>query len=186
MTEESVRIILRDDATPDDVDDALFALGCRMINVVIATEHHPGQMIFATSDRAGVIHLVQDGRLGVRYLAGQGVSASWGLAKLAQSLPCWEVDAILSLQSSDDANTRSRAPSLAVFAGPDIAESVLRAALADPSSIVRNAALLALSYSPTAELGVDLQRLAADDPDEMVRFQAQKLVEALFSTRSTP
>jgi hypothetical protein len=172
-------VLLRDEATADTVDDALHGAGCRLVNVVPATAVHPEQMIFATSDRRGVVHLVGDGRLGVRYLEGRGGSAAADLAAMARALPAWEPAAVRTLAASGDEADRARAVGLAALGGDDAeAEAALAAALGDGSAAVRAAGLVACAYRPGARVGGAVRRLALEDPEPLVRLHAAALAAA--------
>jgi hypothetical protein len=58
-----IRVVPRDSVSRDDIDDAAFALGFLLVNIVPRSELHPAQVVYVTPDRRGSVHLVEDGGL---------------------------------------------------------------------------------------------------------------------------
>ena len=68
-------MVLRQNATRDDVDDAVLRCGWQLTNVLPASAEQPRQLIYATRD-GRTVYLIDDVRLGVRYLAMTGEGAA--------------------------------------------------------------------------------------------------------------
>ncbi len=185
MTEPIQRVVLRDTVTRDEIDDAVSACGCRLINIVPPSESHPGQIFYATSDRTEVFVLVEDGRLGAIYFTGQGKSSQHDLKDLAGRLACYGLDQIekmLSRPEDEDAFTRALGFTVlcASEGSDDRRIAAFRTAFEHPSSQVRHAALVAISYAPAEALRPDVAHLAASDEEPMVRVLAERILESLF------
>jgi hypothetical protein len=188
-SETATRFVLRDEVGRDEVDDALFERGCTLINVVAPSQSHPGQMIYATRDRRGVVYVIEDAVLGVTYLSGAGEVAVAELAALTERLPSWrgngDVAALLAT-ARDDGSIGSGPGKilgvLALTAGSepgDARVAVFADALAHSSAEVRLAALVALLYAstPWSALRDLVAQLASGDADAFVRLHAGRVLE---------
>ena len=182
MHESIQRVILQETLSRDEIDDALSACGCKLVNIVPPSESHPGQMLYASSDRAAVVALVEDGRLGVLYLTGQGESAQHDLQALSTRLACYDeerIDELLSRPEDEGSFTRGLGlMALCAFDPPRV--EVFRTAFAHPSASVRHTALIVASYAPAQELRPDIAELAAGDEEPMVRILAERVLESFF------
>ncbi len=185
MSETPPRVILGEGATRDHIDDAMAERGCRLTNVVPPSSSHPGQLIFTTGDRQGTLFVVEDTRLGLVYLTGQGDGLAQELNALRERLPSYD-DTALSAQLArpDDEAAYARAlGAVALMAGPEPTDAQLeavRGGLGHSSAAVRSAALVAITYAPWPALGARIAELATGDPDATVRANAARLLEALY------
>lgn len=175
------KVILRESVTGDDVDDAMEELGCRLINVIPSAQSHPGQSIYATRDRQRFLYLVEDGMLGLSYFTGSGEEIGAELDEIGKLLDCdgeGVLDELL-LHGHEDASL-ARALSILVLTveapnGEHL--SFFKESLEHSSNVVRNAALVALTYVLWPSLRGQVERLAKSDDDDMVRLNAQRVLE---------
>jgi hypothetical protein len=70
------RIVLAEGTTRDAIDDAAYAGGWMLLNILPAGEQHPAQRIFLAPDRQCFLHFVEDARLGPPYAVVQGADAA--------------------------------------------------------------------------------------------------------------
>jgi hypothetical protein len=182
--EAVVRLVVRDGGDRDELDDALAACGCALVNVVAPSPSHPGQMIYASRDRRGFVHLVDDAVLGATYLTSSGEGAAADLEALRASVAVYGDDDMAPLVAAarDDAGVCRALGVLALTAGRDPGDVRLDAfagALGHESAGVRTAALVALSYAPWPGLRGHVERLATGDVDPLVRLQAARVLQML-------
>lgn len=179
------RVVLTDRVSRDDIDDAMVRCGCRLTNVYPGSATHPGQVVFATRDRQSLLYLVEDGRLGVLYVAGTGPTIDGALDEVRAQLAHHDERDIETLTSdpSDEARyARGLALTVLTAAEPPSAEQlqVLERGLTTPVAAIRQAALVAVTYAPWPQLERAVQQLANGDPDLVVRANAERLLVTLY------
>lgn len=179
------RVVLADQVSRDDIDDAMVRCGCRLTNVYSGSATHPGQVVFATRDRQSLLYLVEDGRLGVLYVTGTGPTIDGALDEVRTELAHHDEQDIetLTADPSDDARY-ARGLAVAVLTAtqpPSAAQvQVLERGLTAPVAAVRQAALVAVTYAPWPALEGAVQQLASGDPDLVVRANAERLLGTLY------
>lgn len=184
MNEPTGRVALRDTVTRDDIDDAAAACGWQLTNIIPPTETHPGQFIYASGDRRSLIYLVEDGRLGVCYVAVAGSTAGSVLDEVRAKLSCYTDDEIYELldQPADD-TALARAYGLLVLGTTEPGErfcQALAGGLWHDSLLVRRAALTALTYAPLPPLKPHVARLAAEEQDAVLAATAKEVLQRMF------
>jgi hypothetical protein len=185
MSEPHSRVVLSETVTRDAIDDAMHRCGWQLTNVVPPTGIHPGQLIFAVPQPETILYLVQDGRLGVVYVAALGQGAEALLAQVRFELPCCDVDSWGDLTDDpSDLDRFRRGMAILALASPGpTAERVDCAvqALAHADSRVRTAALTAVSYAPWPELRPALEAVRDHDSVEELRSGASQLLDKMTS-----
>jgi hypothetical protein len=139
------------------------------------------------------LHLIEDPVSLNDYVMARGYDkgAVDALAQLAEGqLDVWKQDELL--QAIDDAADEIEKARTVIRAGvgaPDefdeLFYAAITAAMADPSSAVREAALYATAYSPYAQYRGALEKVANTDRDENRRNDAQLLLES-FGDQGVP
>lgn len=187
MSDSISRLLLDREVSRDDVDDAVVALGLKLINVVPESSTHPNQLIYATPDRRGMVHLIQDGHIGVAYFTGFGTSAEQCIESLAASLGHYDgamIDELLA--ETDRTDELILGLSLAALASPgSLDENRRRAferALENSDETIRTAAITAITYTSWLEL-LPLLENAARSSSGVLQLHAQQAIE-LFTARS--
>lgn len=82
-----IRLFLRESVSRDVIDDASFALGLQLLNIVPATAAHPAQHIYTARDRATRVHLIEDERLGAPCFVIMGPAEEACASALSAALP---------------------------------------------------------------------------------------------------
>lgn len=180
--EQTIKVILKDGVTQDDIDDMMDDIGCRLVNVVPPSPSLPGQMIYTTRDRQRVVYLVEDVQLGLNYFTGVGGDSVDDLEELRERLPCLHRDDLDELLADgDEESKRVRALSImAISVTGEPSEdhlSFFRDSLEHRSVTVRFAALVALAYVRWSTLRYSVEQIASSDEDGMIRLHAQRVLE---------
>ena len=68
----SLRLVLHESVTRDDLDDAMVRNGWRLANIVSGGETEPTQLLYLTADRQNLLQLVDDPRINTLYILAQG------------------------------------------------------------------------------------------------------------------
>ncbi len=185
MTDQPSRIVLSETVTRDAIDDAMHRCGWQLTNVVPPTGLHPGQLIFAAAEPETILYLVQDGRLGVIYVAALGQGAEAVLSQVRFELPCCDVDSWGELvdDPSDLERFRRGLAIMALTAPGPSPERVARfvRALSHADSRVRRAALTAASYAVWPDLRSALEAVRDHDPIDELRSGAAQLIDEISS-----
>lgn len=158
------------------------AIDSKLVNVVPPSATHPAQMIFASGDRRSYLHLIADERLGVTYIASDATDA---VEALGERLEHYSDEAIAEeLEGARDEARLARALGLLALsvAGDPREDQVdgMRRGIGHPSSQVRLAALVAITYAPWPQLQPDLEGLLASEPDPMVQAHGTAALELVL------
>jgi hypothetical protein len=172
--------VLRASVSRDQIDDALHRGGWHLSNVVPAAERQPAQMMFMSGDGARLLHLVDDSRLGLAYVAASGAAPEAAIAALAEDLDGFETtsgEQLASLLASAGADLAALARAvgvLALTADPSSAGALqaFESCLRHPDERVRALALNAVAYAPWPGLVETIADLARSDPSPPLRAAA--------------
>ena len=179
------RVALNENVTRDDIDDAMFEGGFQLTDIVPAGDSHPYQMIYASADRSGLLYLIEDARLGLRYVQAVGGSQAQTLSFICDHLAvCTRESIALQLASPDDLGAHARALyGLALTTLPQTEDEdakTIESALSHASPLIRRAALIAVSYAPLPALRAPLARVAMSDPDVAIRAAAAEIASSVL------
>ena len=187
MDQASVsRVVLRDEVSRDDIDDAMHECGWQLTNIMPPQAHQPGQIIFTTPAADGFFHLVEDGRLGLLYFVGSGEAAEACLTQAREQLSCYlpgEHEQLLA--DPDQLERYRRGLALMVLTQPTVDRTALERAFAHQDASVRAAALTALTYAPQPQLRPVVEAMRDDDPQAQLRTSAAQVLAALYSGGSS-
>lgn len=169
------RLVLADDVTRDEIDDATARCGYHLTNVIPACEDIPAQLIYATASGEH-LYVIEDGRLGVVYAAGADTSPA--LARLGEQLPAATIG---PLRLDGDPDSLQRDLAARVLCAPDTPKTRddLAQCLAHERAEVRRAALVAAAYAPSRVLMSALMRIRDEDDVLELRALAERLVATL-------
>lgn len=177
-----LRAVLSNDVTRDDIDDAMARCELHLTNVVPNSNNVPAQLIYATTS-ASHLYLIEDGRLGVIYVATSGEDGAELLARLRAELPFIGDERLEVLDSPTaelaDVTTALAAVVLSAPGTPKTMERLSRA-LESPSRDVRAAALVAVTYAPTRALYSPLAKIRDADDDLELRARAGRVLAAIL------
>lgn len=180
-----LRAVLSNDVTRDDIDDAMARCQLHLTNVVPGSDDVPAQLIYATT-AASHLYLIEDGRLGVIYVATNADDGEDLLARLRAELPFVE-DALLDVLDAPASDAAAVAPALAALvlcaAGTPKTMERLSRALESPSRDVRAAALVAVTYAPTRALYSPLAKIRDADDDLELRARAARVLAAILGAK---
>jgi hypothetical protein len=151
-------------------------------------EREPGnpialEEVFGTKDHAVGVHYVEDGLADLPYIQVSGPQAERYSALITQGLSVYSEEELFSTWdaavSSDDKIDAVVRLGVACYDQPlEPYMRRIRQALEDSDPAVRDAGLVAFSYSPWAPMKPLVQMLRAADPDAGVQYRAQLLLEA--------
>ncbi len=158
--------MLADDVNRDAIDEALFAAGLSLVNIVSESASHPHQLI-AVGDGAQAT-FVTDARLGLRWVVLDGERAEALGAALGASLACvgWEAIEASAASAAPDEQVWALTRSVG-FLNAEASAPLIERALGSSERRVRVAALVAAAYLPCAAVAA-LARAHADmesDPE---------------------
>lgn len=139
------------------------------------------------------LHLIEDPISLNDYVMARGndKSAVDALARLAEGqLDVWKQNKLLeAITDAGDEIEKAKAVIRAGVGAPDEFDerfyTAITAAMSDPSSAVREAALYATAYSPYPRYRAALENVAKTDPDENRRNDAALLLES-FDEQGVP
>jgi hypothetical protein len=181
------RMVLRQNATRDDVDDAVLRCGWQLTNVLPASAERPRQLIYATRD-GRTVYLIDDVRLGVTYLAVTGEGAA-ELLRSVEGLSILRGEPLTAAQLEGAVDLLALRRGVAVPAlslespSQEVVEAFERALEhADPQ--VRAIALTAASYALWPELRAVIERVRDGDSEAALRKTAAT-VQALYAAGAT-
>ena len=181
MEPVSLRIVARETATRDEVDDAMRALGCRLINVVPATAGVPHQLVFASERGGATVHFVRDEQIGalVFVLGGPQRVVARLTEQLRSAIATYRDDEIEQLAArSDEPSAMLRGLQLTALTAQPSELRVARfsAALSHDDEAVRGSALDAAIYAAWPTLAPHVARLAERDPSAKLRTRASEVL----------
>lgn len=189
------RVVLSENVTRDDVDDAAARLGWQLSNVLPADTGRPAQLIFSARGRRTFVYLVDDQSLGVAYLTASGDDADAVLAAACAELPfCAELPSELEAlfrQDEPDADAVAviaRGLAIAALSAPTGIHpagrrlALLQQALAHPDPRVRAAGIAAAGHARWPTLSAALEEMAGRDPLPAFRAAAAELGRAMEAT----
>jgi HEAT repeat protein len=181
------RLVLKENVSREDVDQAARTLDWLWWEDVERTGESPHETIWVTPDHESRVHYIEDFLVGVNYLLFEGPRAG-ELARGALEVPTLSVythDELIALgRQADSRDDLIHAVYLAGVDGvpghldDDLVE-IFRKCFASADPDVRHAAIAATGYVGWPQLIEELERLAASDPDEGVRGDAQLMLDAL-------
>ncbi len=170
------RLILKDEATLDDVRRVAAEDGWEERQVIEADERQPLQVIWLVPDRAASVHYVEDTMVGLRYLMFRGYDTDDVRLHAGARIPSYTVVESIALLRDPDPATRRHGVLVTCLSAPIAAEApylpALTRAAEDPEPIVRHAVILGLMFVDWPETAAILERLATEDADPMVRDAA--------------
>lgn len=183
MPQETQRIVLRPQVTPDDVQDIAWDLDWNAVEVGNRTSDTPVD-VWATRDERTEIRLVEDRPIGMRYFLVRGPEREAVSTSIRNACPTWTPsDAVDFARRSADvddilvgvyavalsAESEDRAPAI----------EQLRALAAHPDAAVRQAVVIATGYVGWPELVAVVEEIHRDDPVDHVRTNAGVLLDGL-------
>ncbi len=175
------RVVLRDEVTRDDIDDAMHRCGWQLTNIMSPRAHQPAQIIFATPAADGFFHLVEDARLGLLYFVGSGAAAEVCLSQAREQLSCYGPEEHEELLGDpEQLELYRRGLALLVLNGAPVDLGHFERAFAHPDESVRTAALTALTYAPQPQLRPALEAMRDSDPQAQLRSSAAQVLAALY------
>lgn len=170
------RLILKDEATLDDVRRVAAEDGWEERQTIAADERQPLQVIWLVPDRAASVHYVEDTLVGLRYLMFRGYDTDDVRLHAGARLPSYTVAESTALLRDPDPAERRHGVLVTCLSAPIAAETpylpALARAAADPEPAVRHAVILGLGFVDWPETEPILERLATDDADPSVRDAA--------------
>ncbi len=175
------RIALKPQVSSDDVDNAAWELGWPIVGTLSKSENRPKQDVYRGDEDGTRVYLIHDDALQLRYLIIDGPSAA-KVAKDAQGqLDTVSVaDAEGLFKSAGSADDRATATLLLGVASDDgKVSSTLKDAASDDAKTVRRAAVIGLGLVDSDAAKTQLEAIAADDPDEVVRGDAAATLDEL-------
>lgn len=174
-----MRIVLREDVSRDQIDDAAVEHGWRFVNAVPASAERPAELVFLTSCRHNLMQLFDDPRLGARYFLVRGADRRRAQKEIVASLPTYhemEIRDLVEHPASEDDYLRGvyyTALTSGTTPRAHVLETIDRA-LRHPSADVRMGALAATSCLDWDEVIPMLERVARDDDDGEIRERASE------------
>lgn len=141
-----VRIALHHDATRDDVDDAAHTCGWLLVQIVDATSEHPGQAIYLTKDRTGILYYVEDGQIDASYFVVRGLHLERTCEEVRSNVRTLSRSELLAMASTGLDDEATRALLLLAIVTQERDDEVLATlerSIGHESPRVRNAAALA-------------------------------------------
>lgn len=176
------RAVLSEAASRDGVDDAFFRLGYRLLNVIDVASGRPAQLVFAR-EADDYVHVVDDGQLGLTYLAIRGAGAEQARAALERSLPCESAEAARRDLVEGALEARARALAVLVLLEPDAADmtELIEAALRDEHVRMRAIGLTAAAYAPCTPLQGVVVAIRDNDREPRLREMAARVVASAFA-----
>jgi hypothetical protein len=153
----------------------------------LAAPTDPGfyERVWQTPDGLSVVHYLQDGNIGAHYLLVQGANPPELEERIREAFPLYTRDEVLELaDSASSRREKVRAVCRLGATAPaacdrDYLDRHLRFLLEDDDPEVRAASLFATTYPHWIEFREPIERMAAEDPDEDTRLDAQDTLEAL-------
>lgn len=174
------RLVLKDDATLDDVRAVATADGWEERGRIEADERQPLQVIWLVPDRAASVHYVEDTMVGLTYLIFRGYDTDDVRLHAGARVPSWGVVETSALLRSPDPAQRRRGVLITCLAAPIASEPPILLSLgrmaADPDPAVRHALVLGLMFVDWPDVDRVLAGLAEGDGEPAVREAAAGLL----------
>lgn len=152
------------------------------IKTIEESEAGPREAIFMTGDRRTAFHFVEDSFLDTKFVLVRGDEVERWMGVVRALVPHrTDAEILATARTGGTIEERVRGLlDLAVVAGQLDRREVLATiehAIGANETVLRRASLLVVSYLGWRELRSLAERMAADDPDEEVRSEAEVVVE---------
>jgi hypothetical protein len=178
------RVVLAPDVARVEFEDFAILSDWRLHLVTEAGDDNPYEEIWTVGDGTSAVHYVEDGLLGASYVLTMGEDATSLAAEVGERLRTLTTDeAIAWAYVVEDPNERVRAIGYLAAAAPSEPTEMFVGALAkllrDEYAEVRNAALFACARLCWPRLDPLLQEVRNQDPDQSVRENAGRTLDAI-------
>lgn len=183
MNNAVVRVVLKRNVSREQVDRMLYFADWNIYEVHQATDDQPFERVIRPAVLDGWVHYIEDPVLGLSYLICKGQDAERAAEVIRAKLPIYSaLDVEREPKSTESWNLQ-----LALLAilrqGSFEAAGFERitAGFRNPDPVVRRRAILTVGYLGWLEFAEPLTSLALNDPDIMVRADAETMLGLLES-----
>ncbi|RKH59921.1 hypothetical protein D7X96_34470 [Corallococcus interemptor] len=178
-----VRIVLKEQSSRERVEVFAWRDGWSMWDVFEASGLEPYTKIYRTMDDQTEAYYFEDQMVDFHYFVVTGADVEGTVQRIRGGLPCYTRDEVLQLvKDAKEPLELARAVRIAGVAAPaefdpDIFE-ILRNAMSNPDTRVRNSAAAASAFAAWRELREPLERLSADSEPRVAEI-AQVVLRGL-------
>lgn len=180
--DHQVTVVLREDVTRDQVDDACWSNGWLLSDILPASDDAPSRIVFMTPDRLNLVCYFSDPRMGAQFFVLSGSDPDAVAAVIHETLPTYKpVHLQHLLDHPEDADRYLRGVAYSVLSlpngSPRITE-ILGAALKHRLAKVRDEALTIAFWSGDSRAKKLVAAASRRDPSAKVRKRARELLGA--------